>query len=120
MSTSKCDEKSLLPTTSSTGDLQDEANAGFRFSRRTKIRLFAVVAFALVSAHVSYSSGPSVALIHPWAPTFGYGNRDVCPQTEELVPTRNGDVWTQVGGLFNTESFRNRSVEALGGAVRVQ
>ena len=122
MSTRKCDEKTLLPSTvlaSANGDLTDARRA--RFSKRFKAGLITIAVLVVVWAHGFFASGRSdVVCGGPWwRDRPGRGHQDVCPQTDELVPSVNGAVWTRVGDLFNTESFRNRSTEALGGAVRI-
>jgi hypothetical protein len=47
------------------------------------------------------------------------GSGDVCPQTPELVPDKNRELWEHIGAIFDTESFKGRAVDWLGGAVRV-
>ncbi|GLB41814.1 putative to MEROPS metallopeptidase family M20A [Lyophyllum shimeji] len=42
-----------------------------------------------------------------------------CPQSDPLVPERNGALWKSLNATFGTESFKAQAVDWLGGAVRV-
>lgn len=42
-----------------------------------------------------------------------------CPQATAVVPEKNGELWTSLGETFDTDAFKGRAVEWLGGAVRV-
>ncbi|KAM5533864.1 hypothetical protein V8D89_012527 [Ganoderma adspersum] len=42
-----------------------------------------------------------------------------CAQATTVVPTRNAELWSSLGGTYGTDAFKSRAVEWLGGAVRV-
>ncbi|KAG0707054.1 hypothetical protein DFH29DRAFT_1016640 [Suillus ampliporus] len=44
---------------------------------------------------------------------------ELCPQADELVPEKNGMIWESLGHMYNTEEFKVRAVNWLGGAVRI-
>lgn len=43
----------------------------------------------------------------------------LCPQTKDLLPIENLDIWSEVGQTLKSPEFRQRAVDYLGGAVRV-
>ncbi|KAI3616852.1 carboxypeptidase s [Moniliophthora roreri] len=43
-----------------------------------------------------------------------------CPQVDALVPKQNLFFWVVLGDTLDTDAFKTRAVEWLGGAVRVQ
>ncbi|KAG2157823.1 uncharacterized protein EDB93DRAFT_1238610 [Suillus bovinus] len=44
---------------------------------------------------------------------------NLCPQVDELVPEKNGVIWESLQRVYNTEEFKARAVDWLGGAVRI-
>jgi len=46
-------------------------------------------------------------------------NLNLCPQVDELVPEKNGMIWGSLHHTYNTEEFKARAVDWLGGAVRI-
>ncbi|KAL1941154.1 hypothetical protein VTO73DRAFT_7366 [Trametes versicolor] len=42
-----------------------------------------------------------------------------CPQSTAVVPEKNGELWESLGQAFDSDAFKGRAVEWLGGAVRV-
>ncbi|KAI0629289.1 carboxypeptidase S [Trametes polyzona] len=42
-----------------------------------------------------------------------------CPQATAVLPEKNSNLWTSLGKEFDTDKFKSRAVEWLGGAVRV-
>ena len=44
---------------------------------------------------------------------------DLCPQASVVVPQKNGELWKSLGKTYDSDAFKARAVEWLGGAVRV-
>ncbi|KAH9893483.1 carboxypeptidase S [Cubamyces lactineus] len=44
---------------------------------------------------------------------------ELCPQASAVVPQRNGELWKSLGKTYDSDTFKARAVEWLGGAVRV-
>ncbi|CDO73281.1 hypothetical protein BN946_scf185008.g43 [Trametes cinnabarina] len=44
---------------------------------------------------------------------------DLCPQASAVVPEKNGELWKSLGKTFDSDAFKMRAVQWLGGAVRV-
>ncbi|KAG2066244.1 carboxypeptidase S [Suillus decipiens] len=44
---------------------------------------------------------------------------NLCPQADELVPKKNGEIWESLQHSYNTEEFKARAIDWLGGAVRI-
>lgn len=42
-----------------------------------------------------------------------------CPQTDPLHPERNGVLWESLSATFGTETFKNKAIDWLSGAVKV-
>ncbi|KAK1232132.1 hypothetical protein PQX77_004733 [Marasmius sp. AFHP31] len=53
--------------------------------------------------------------------TSGHGKHDeqLCPQSNALVPQKNGLVWEALGTTYGTEEFKLRAVDWLAGAVKI-
>ena len=51
---------------------------------------------------------------------FSYGSQAVCPQEEQLLPERNKELWESIGTQIETDDFKAKAVEWLGGAVKVE
>ncbi|KDQ26780.1 hypothetical protein PLEOSDRAFT_31133 [Pleurotus ostreatus PC15] len=49
----------------------------------------------------------------------GHHDEAVCFQPNELTPTKNGDLWTEIGSTISTDAFKTKAIEWLAGAVRV-
>ncbi|KAF7430744.1 hypothetical protein PC9H_006455 [Pleurotus ostreatus] len=49
----------------------------------------------------------------------GHHDEAVCFQPNELTPTKNGDLWTEIGSTISTDTFKTKAIEWLAGAVRV-
>ncbi|KAI0058987.1 carboxypeptidase S [Artomyces pyxidatus] len=43
----------------------------------------------------------------------------LCPQVDALYPSRNGELWKNLGKTFDTDAFKGRAIDWLGGAVRI-
>ncbi|KAG0709281.1 hypothetical protein DFH29DRAFT_1027230 [Suillus ampliporus] len=62
-----------------------------------------------------------------WRASYGIGpyhshqqnNADICPQVSELIPESNGALWKTLGSTYETDAFKTRAVDWLGGAVRI-
>ncbi|KAA1468874.1 carboxypeptidase S [Dentipellis sp. KUC8613] len=50
---------------------------------------------------------------------FGSGDEELCPQVDALYPDNNGELWKSLGDALQTDEFRGRAVDWLGGAVRI-
>ncbi|KAI9064054.1 carboxypeptidase S [Trametes sanguinea] len=44
---------------------------------------------------------------------------ELCPQASVVVPEKNGELWKSLGKTFDSDAFKARAIEWLGGAVRV-
>lgn len=53
------------------------------------------------------------------APVGGAAGEGLCVQEDALTPTKNGQLWKQLGVTFGTDEFRGKAIEWLGGAVRI-
>ena len=51
---------------------------------------------------------------------FSYGSQAVCPQEEQLLPERNKELWESIGTQIETDDFKAKAAEWLGGAVKVE
>ncbi|KAF4593116.1 hypothetical protein EYR38_008826 [Pleurotus pulmonarius] len=49
----------------------------------------------------------------------GHRDEDLCFQANELIPYKNGDLWTDVGSTISTDAFKTKAIDWLAGAVRV-
>ncbi|KAF4569828.1 hypothetical protein EYR40_008808 [Pleurotus pulmonarius] len=49
----------------------------------------------------------------------GHRDEDLCFQANELIPDKNGDLWTDVGSTISTDAFKTKAIDWLAGAVRV-
>ena len=43
----------------------------------------------------------------------------LCPQSDELVPVKNGAVWDAMDALLHTENFKETAVAWLSGAIKI-
>ena len=49
----------------------------------------------------------------------GWKADEQCPQATATIPKKNVELWTSLGETFNSDAFKARAVEWIGGAVRV-
>ena len=55
-----------------------------------------------------------------WDYTTTASSSDICPQADVLFPVRNKAVWDAFGSQLDTDDFKDKAIEWLGGAVRVK
>ncbi|KAI0820814.1 carboxypeptidase S [Trametes gibbosa] len=75
-----------------------------------------VVVFALLTCLQSLQV---VDLRSCWSDGAADASAELCPQAHAVVPKKNGELWTSLGKAFGTDTFKERAVEWLGGAIRV-
>ena len=105
-------------------DSRLEAESGLPQSRTRKTSTRTYFSLALVSA-----LGLSLYYLFARSPHFGpcgssvelaHGTaEEVCPQTSAIAPVKNGAFLNALEAEFQTDAFKLKAYESLGGAVRV-
>ena len=44
---------------------------------------------------------------------------DLCPQTGELIPSKNYKLWSELGDTYSTDEFISEAIDWLAGAVQI-
>jgi Gly-Xaa carboxypeptidase len=59
----------------------------------------------------------------PFTGTLGgkgtHASDALCPQVDQLMPVKHADLYEQLGSLIGTESYKQRAIDWLAGAVRI-
>ncbi|KAG0709350.1 hypothetical protein DFH29DRAFT_1027587 [Suillus ampliporus] len=93
------------------------------YARASTTKLYKAKVIASKIALVALAISASTYIIKRPSNGVPTGNfehgADLCPQADELVPEKNGVIWESLGHTYNTEEFKARAIDWLGGAVRI-
>lgn len=135
----KIDRELLLPTTAAPnaphGLDSDSTRRTWQSRTYVNLRKAGVLSISMLALFfavynlftfcIRESIGVRYTLLKHPVPSTGFsGQKDLdtslCPQTEQLIPTQNNELWETLRETYSTEDFRGKAIEWLSGAVKVK
>lgn len=87
--------------------------------RRRLRTTFGLLLTAVCAGLALYTLGPDCVARHSGAAGDVALKTELCPQPSPLVPSKNAELWKELGETYGSKEFLGQAVELLGGAVRV-